>query len=154
MLPPLVLPGLAIPMGVLIPTLHRPDPHWCRLQSLVSDDLPAHGLPPPNSFWATVRNLVWDPTPQGWLHSDQSLNSVHSQSACSGSFLFLRGIFRITNRLSLVSDSAESLNLNGLSLILNDGSLILNGGSLILTGGALAALSKPDSRERSGAGLR
>ena len=108
-------------------TLNRPDPHRCRLQRRVSEDLPAHGRPPPNSCRATVRCRACDPIPQGLLHSDQSLNSVHSQSelegsvsisnlcllGCSGSGSrsgrFLLGILRITNRLSFVSASGGSL---------------------------------------------
>ena len=99
---------------------HRPDPHWCRLHSLVSDERPAHALPPPNSLTATVRNLACEPTPHGLLHSAHSLKSVHWQSAepttSSGSFsnLFLRGIFRMTNRLSRGS---------GVSLIFTFGDL-------------------------------
>ncbi len=109
------------------PTLDRPDPHRCRLQRRVSEDLPAHGRPPPNSCRATVRCRDCDPIPQGLLHSDQSLNSDHSQSELDGSvsisnlcFLgtsgsgswsgrFLLGILRITNRLSFPSASGGSL---------------------------------------------
>ena len=104
-------------------TLNRPDPHRCRLQRRVSEDLPAHGRPPPNSCRATVRCRACDPIPQGLLHSDHSLNSVHSQSelegsvsisnlcllGCSVSGRFLLGILRITNRLSFVSASGGSL---------------------------------------------
>ncbi len=109
------------------PTLNRPDPHRCRLQRRVSEDRPAHGLPPPNSFRATVRCRACDPIPHGLLHSDQSLNSVHSQSELDGSVSisnlcllgssgsgsrsgrFLLVILRITNRFSFVSASGGSL---------------------------------------------
>lgn len=90
---------------MVLKALNRPDPHWCRLHSRVSDGLPVQGLPPFSSFCTCDLCLAWVPMPQGFVHSDHALNSVHLQSTGrpgSISNLFLRGIFFTTNRGSFI----------------------------------------------------